>query len=155
MSTQQAHTGMGAVLSKGDGNSPENFIPVLGVKSIQGPGIKRDTHDTTDMNASSVFRAFIGGLVDAGEVTFDCNWLPREATQNQSDGGLMAEFDKGSCASLSHWRIHIPDCPGEPSMFMAFDGIFSGQDNQIPMDDLMSFSGTIKVSGRPELTVET
>lgn len=161
MAVDQAHTGMGAILSMGDGQSPENFIPVLGVKSISGPSITRETHDTTQMRnidritgLPSLWRTFVGGLVDAGEVSFEANWLPRDPSQNQSEGGLMAEFDRGSCDSIRHWRVDIPDCPGEPPAYMAFDGILSGQNIEIPMDDLMGFSGTLKVSGRPNLTVE-
>lgn len=164
MATNQAHTGMGAVLSVGDGQSPENFTAVLGIKSISGPSITRDTHDTTTMEQTRVndsaqtvvdlYRRFVGGLVDAGEVSFEANWLPRDPTQNQEAGGLMAEFDRGSCDSVRNWRIDIPDCPGEPASYMAFAGILSGQNIEIPMDDLMAFSGTIKVSGRPTLVTE-
>lgn len=154
MAIDQAHTGMGAILSVGDGESPENFTAVMGVKSISGPSITRDTHDTTDMAAVSIYRTFVGGLVDAGEVSFEANWLPREPSQNQSDGGLMAEFDRSSCDSIRNMRIAIPDCPGEPEAYMQFSGILSGMNIEIPMDDLMGFSGTVKVSGRPELVVE-
>jgi hypothetical protein len=158
MATNEAHTGYGAILSKGDGQSPETFTPVLGIKSISGPDMTRDSHDRTTMdNATSQhanFRRFVGGLVDAGSVSFEANWLPRDPSQNQSEGGLMAEFDKGSCASVGNWRVDIPDCPGEPAMYMGFAGFLSGQNIEIPMDDLMAFSGSIKVDGRPELVVE-
>lgn len=163
MATNQAHTGMGAVLSVGDGQSPENFTPILGIKSISGPSISRDTHDTTTMEQTRIndalqevpdlYRHFVGGLVDAGEVSFEANWLPRDPTQNQEAGGLMAEFDRNSCDSIRNWQIAIPDCPGEPEAFMEFAGILSGMNVEIPMDDLMGFSGTIKVSGRPGLVV--
>lgn len=155
MADSDAHTGFGALIQKGDGASPENFVTVLGVKSITGPQISRDTHDTTTMSSASNFREFIGGLVDAGEVTFDANFLPRDATQNQEEGGFMAEFDKSSCNSRGNWRILLPECDGEAEGYFGFAGIVTGQQVQFPMDDLMGFSGTIKVSGRPELVIET
>lgn len=148
-------TGFGALIQKGDGASPENFVSILGVKSISGPDISRDTHDTTDMLSPSQFREFIGGLVDAGEVSFDANWLPREATQGQDEGGFMAEFDKDSCESRGNWRIVTPSCPGEDEVSVDFAGVVSGQSFDLPMDDLMAFSGTVKVSGRPVLVIET
>jgi hypothetical protein len=46
------------------------------------------------MQSPNGWREFIGGLVDAGEVTFEANLLPRNETQNQEAGGFMAEFDK-------------------------------------------------------------
>ncbi|MEG1028599.1 MAG: hypothetical protein RSE34_00785, partial [Brevundimonas sp.] len=62
--------------------------------------------------------------------------------------------DKDSCESRGDWRILVPACPGEPEVFLDFQGILTGQNVSIPMDDLMSFEGTIKVSGRPTLTID-
>lgn len=149
------HTGMGSQLLRGDGASPENFVAIMGIKSINGPNMQRDTHDTTDMNQPDNYRRFIGGLVDAGEVSFDANWLPTEATQGQDDGGFMAEFDKSSCDSARNWRITFPECEGESEGYFELNGIVTGMNVQSPMDDIMSFSGTIKVSGRPELVIVT
>jgi hypothetical protein len=159
MSDSDAHTGFGALISKGDGQSPETFVPVLGVKSITGPGIQRDTHDVTTMNdadtADGQYRKFIGGLVDAGEVSFDANFLPRDPTQSQEAGGFLAEFDKLSCNSRGNWRITMPECEGEGESYFQFQGIVTGSAIQMPIDDVMTFTGTIKVSGRPELVIES
>lgn len=155
MADSDARTGFGALLQKGTGaGSPEDFSTILGIKSIDGPSISRDTHDTTVMTSPGGWREFIGGLKDGGEVSFSANWLPRDDTQGQEEGGLMAEFDKDSCESRGNWRILVPACPGEPEVYVEFAGILTGQNVSIPMDDLMSFEGTIKVSGRPTLTIE-
>lgn len=163
MADSDARTGFGALLQKGDGNSPENFIDIMGIKGLSGPSISRETHDTTTMLSPGGWREFIGGLKDGGEVGFQANWLPRDPTQGQlaageegapAGGGLMAEFDKDSCESRSRWRISIPACPGEDEVYLEFDGILTGQNIDIPMDDLMGFEGTIKVSGRPTLVIE-
>ena len=147
-------TGMGVQLQKSNGATPEpEYISVLGIKNVSGPDMSRDTHDVTDMD-SGTFREFIGGLVDAGEVSFEANFLPRDPSQNQSDGGFMAEFDRGSCDSRGRWRILLPECEGEPSAYFEFDGIVTGQAIEMPMDDVMGFNGTIKLSGRPSLFVE-
>ena len=160
MADSDARTGYGALLQKGDGATPENFISILGVKSMSGPSISRDVQDVTSMTSGDGWREFIGGLNDGGEVSFEANWLPRDPTQSQEqdtggDTGFMGEFDKDSCASRGNWRILVPACPGEDEVSLTFAGIVTGQNIEIPMDDVMSFQGTIKVSGRPELVVET
>lgn len=155
MADSNAHIGFGAQIQKGDGASPENFVSILGIKSISGPKISRDSVDVTDMQSASGYREFIGGLTDAGEVTFESNFLPRDATQNQEDGGFMAEFDKSSCDSRGNWRILLPECQGEAEGYFEFAGIVTGQQVDVPMDALMGFSGTIKVSGRPTLVITT
>lgn len=157
MADNEAHTGYGAFIQKGDGQSPENFVSIMGVKSINGPNIQRDTHDTTtqDDSANGMFRTFVGGLVDGGEVSFEANFLPRNETQNQEENGFMAEFDKTSCDSRGNWRILLPACEGDGEAYFGFSGVVTGQQVTIPMDDVMGFNGTIKVSGRPTLTIET
>lgn len=151
MADSDARTGFGALIQKGTGSgSPEDFVTILGIKSISGPSITRDTHDTTVMTSPGGWREFIGGLKDGGEVSFTANWLPRDTTQTD----LQDEFDKDSCESRSNWRIVVPACPGEPEVFLEFAGVLTGQNIEIPMDDLMGFEGTIKVSGRPTLVIE-
>ncbi len=155
MSDSDARTGFGAYLEKQKNNSPSDYVTILGVKSMQGPSISRDTHDVTAMTSPGGWREFIGGLKDGGEVSFDANWLPRDPTQSQEDDGFMAEFDKDSCESRGGWRIRVPACPGEDEVLLTVFGIVTGQNITIPMDDVMSFTGTIKVSGRPTLELVT
>jgi hypothetical protein len=152
MADSDAHIGLGAQLQKGDGNSPENFVSIMGIKSISGPGIKRDAIDVSDMN-SGTFRTFIGGMVDAGSFSFDANWLPRDPTQNQSAGGFMSEFDKSSCDSRGNWRITLPECEGDSEGYIEFAGTVTGMNITIPMDQVMAFSGEIKISGKPTLVI--
>ncbi len=152
MADSDAHIGLGAHLQKGDGNSPENFISILGIKSISGPGIKRDAIDVTDMD-SGTFKEYIGGLVDGGVISFEANFLPRDPTQNQEVGGFMAEFDKTSCDSRGNWRITLPECAGDSEGYFEFAGIVTGQSVTIPMDAVMGFTGDIQVSGRPTLVI--
>lgn len=152
MADSAAHIGAGAHLQKGDGNSPENFISILGIKSITGPGIKRDTIEVTDMD-SGTFKEYIGGLVDGGVISFQANFLPRDATQNQTAGGFMAEFDKTSCDSRGNWRITLPECAGDSEGYFEFAGIVTGQSVTIPLEALMEFTGDIQVSGRPKLII--
>jgi predicted secreted protein len=152
MADSDAHIGLGAHIQKGDGNSPENFISILGIKSISGPGIKRDAIDVTDMD-SGTFREYIGGLVQGGTISFDANFLPRDPTQNQHVHGFMAEFDKTSCDSRGNWRITLPICAGDSEGYFEFAGIVTGQNVTMPMADVMAFTGEITVSGRPRLVI--
>jgi len=59
--------GHGAVLSIG-GTTIGNII------SITGPNQTRDSIDVSTMDSTSKWREFIPGMLDAGEVTFTCNY---------------------------------------------------------------------------------
>jgi len=154
MSNQDAHTGFGALLQRGDGQSPENFITMMGVKSINGPNMTRDTHETSTQAQDSNFKTYIGGMADGGEVSFEANFLPRDDTQGQ-ETGFLSEFDQTSCDSLRNWRIVLPECAGESEGYFEFNGVVTAASPTFPMDDIMGMNGTIKVSGRPTLVLLT
>ena len=63
MADSDARTGFGALLQRqiAAGNPPD-FLTILGIKSISGPSITGDTHDTTVMTSPGGWREFIGGL---------------------------------------------------------------------------------------------
>lgn len=154
MGVHDAHTGFGTLLQRGDGESPESFATVAGIKSIGGPNMTRDTHETTTQAQTSNFKEYIGGLSDGGEISFEAQFLPRDESQGQIDG-IMSEFDRTSCDSLRNWRIVLPECEGEAEGYFAISGILTATAITFPMDDIMGFNGTIKVSGRPELVLLT
>lgn len=154
MADSDAHTGFGALLQRGDGASPENFVTMLGVKSITGPNFTRDTHEVTTQDQDSNFKRYIGGLADGGQISFDAQFLPRDASQGQ-DTGFLSEFDKSSCDSRGRWRITFPECEGDAEGYIEMDAIVTGAAMTLPMEDIMGFAGTLKVSGRPDLVLIT
>lgn len=150
MAVGDPHTGMGAKLQRYNGTT---YVDVLGIKTLGGPSMSRDTHDATDMATTTPYRRFKGGLTDPGEISISGNLLPGSSTQNQDTGGLLAEFDLDSCDSETSWKIVFPQCDGDPTAELTFDGVLNGFNPEVPFDDLMTFSGSIKVSGRPVWTV--
>jgi len=152
MADSDARTGFGAILRMENRDTPGDYIDLMGIKGITPPEMSRDVHDTTTMQSPGGWREFIGGLKDGGEVSFSANFLPRDPTQGQTSG-FMSEFDRDSCESRGNWEILLPACPGEEEVAFRFAGIVTGQSGDIPMDDVMTFEGTIKVSGRPQLVL--
>lgn len=150
MAESDAHIGLGAQLQKGDGNSPQNFLPIMGIKTITFSGFKRDAIDVSDMNSGN-WKKMVGGMVDGGTVSFDGNFLPKEGTQ----AGFMEEFDKSSCDSESDWRIVLPECAGESEGYFEFSGPATGAGFTIPMDAVMTMSGEVTISGKPTLVILT
>ena len=126
-----ATIGLGTTLAYGDGGSPEVFTTVAEVVSISGPGMSRELPDATHLGSPNGYREFIGGLRDGGEVTLELNWLPGNATHDQDNAGR-------------NWRITLPTTPAAT---VTFTGVVSAFEPDIPVDDKMSLSVTIKVSG--------
>lgn len=107
--------------------------------SISGVEVSADTIDTTTLDTSDNYRTYISGLVDGGEVSAE-GYLNDVGTDEATIYGLVGgeakaceiEFPKGA-----KW---------------AFNGIVTGFSTGADLEDLVTFSITIKVTGKPTFT---
>jgi hypothetical protein len=107
-------------------------ITTLGGPNMTASTIDMTTHDSTWMEVAS-------GMKDAGEVTFDCNWMSTTTQKAVRDalggapGAYMIEFPGGTTVGFS-------------AIVTAF-GMSAGGVN-----DKLSNSVTLKISGEPTWT---
>jgi energy-coupling factor transporter transmembrane protein EcfT len=83
-----AYSSFGTLLKIGDGGGTEVFTTIAEVKDISGPKIAMDTTEVTNMSSPTAFKEKVASLLDAGDVTFDVNFMPENATQGYSSGLL-------------------------------------------------------------------
>lgn len=133
-------SGYGTKFQRGDGGVPEVFTTIGEATSISGPEMERDTIDVTSHDSPNRFREWVGGLVDAGEVSFEVNYDP--AIHNV----LKADFQD---PLPRNYRIVLPTPPGGQWAFKAF---ITNMGPEFPHDDKMSAEFTFKVSGDPVFT---
>ncbi|MDQ0349737.1 hypothetical protein J2S76_004188 [Ancylobacter vacuolatus] len=101
--------------------------------SLTPPSFAVDAIDVTHMQSPSGTREFIPGLVDPGECSIEMNFMPGSA---------------GEAIILSVLRMKVkaratfPD--GES---VTFDAIITGYSPAVPMDEKMTATLTVKVSG--------
>lgn len=138
-----AQSGYGTLLQMGDGADPEAFTTIAEVKDIGGPEYETGTHDVTNQSSPGAVREFIAGLIDAGEVTFDVNWQPDNATHDAATGLLSVQLARKAVNFRLVWTQFDPD---ERCNFAALVTGFSGTS---PADDPMNASVTLKVTGLP------
>lgn len=149
MAATKAKIGYGALLKRGDGGSPEVFTTLLEVTKVGGPKYSRDAIDATHSESLDGHREFIAGLVNAGEISFEGNYVPRDSTQNQTTG-ILTEFANGD---LRNWTLTLPPVASQPAAVWAISGILTAFEPDVPVDGKMVYTGTIKISGKPVLTV--
>ena len=135
----QAVNAFGTTISK-DGNE------IAEVTNIGGPKLARDTLEVTHHKSTGMWREFIKGLKDGGEVSLDLNFLPFHATHNASTTGLLADFSDDT--TIAAWVLTFPDSGGTT---WSFNGIVTGFEPSQPFDDKLTASVTIKVTGQPTL----
>lgn len=126
--------------------SPDTWTTVAEVGNITPPAFARDAQDATHTESTEGWREFIPGLKDAGEMSCELNLVPDSATMDL----ILGTFDSDE---LQQVRILFadgtqtgpsPTC----SRFTCF-GIITGFPLEAPMEDKMSATVTVKISGKP------
>lgn len=132
--------GFGTKLKRGDGATPELFTAIAEITNIGGPGLARDTYETTTHGSPGGWRQFIGGLKDGGEVSADVNYHPSE------HDALVADFDDTGART---YQVVFPD---PESTTWTFQAILTGFEPSAPHDDKLTASLAWKVSGKPTIS---
>lgn len=107
------------------------------ITSIGVPGMEVDDIDVTTMLSTNGWKEFVAGLKDAGEITLQ---LLYHKTLTNTIEGRLGEANET-------WTITFPD-----SATFACSGYVKSLGIESPMEDKISQSCTIKLSGEPTFT---
>lgn len=146
MAATTALIGYGVHFSRGDSASPEVFTNIAEVIDVSPPSMTKDQVEATHTDSPDGFREFINGLKDGGECSITMNFLPNNATQNNTSGGLLNDFISGT--TTINYRISFP---GSPTTTWTFKASVIGYEVSTPMDDRMTAVVTFKVAGAPTI----
>lgn len=121
-----------------------NSQPIAEVTNITGPSLTIDQIDCTHYTSIDQFKEWIAGFGDAGEIGFDCNFIPGDTL------GQIAFIDDAYAKTVRDVAITL----GDPIIgTWTFDGLVTKLDFTQPMDNKVSFAATIKISGVPMIAV--
>jgi len=143
-----ATAAIGTLLQREDGAG--SFQTVAEVLSISGPTLSASQIDVTNHSTTGNYSETIAGLLDGGEVTFDINYLPGDAShKNAVSGagfnGLLYDYSNRVNGS---WKLVFTD---SFSTEWTFNGPVTGFEVSAPTDAQLTASVTIKVNGAPTL----
>lgn len=119
-------------------------VNVAGLTSIGGLELSADTIDVTTLDSDGGYREFIAGFKDAGEVSVE-GYLDTTTGNGQKE--IYDLFESGATQSF------VIKFPAETKTSWNFEGIVTGFSTGADLEDPLSFSATIKVSGKPTLTI--
>ena len=136
------------LLSDADDVSP-HFIEIAELTSIGGPEPTSDEIDYTSHSSPKGWRQFIQGLKDGGSVSLEGNMVVDEDNLLDSDEGqtiLEEAFRDGDIREMVvAWPIKGRD---NDYLIVEFEGfVQEPRQASAPVDDLIDFSATIKISG--------
>lgn len=115
---------------------------VGGLTSIGGLELTSDTIDVTTLDSEGGYREFINGFKDAGEVAVEGFFY------GGTDVGQKAMYTLFESGASEEFKIEFPV---ETGASWEFDGLVTGFSTSVDLEDPLSFSATIKVSGKPTL----
>ncbi len=116
---------------------------------ISGPNESADAIEVTSHDSDDGYREFVAGLRNGGDISIEGNFI-----SGDSDGQIAMHTDFQAGTSRS-FKIKLPGWVSSSHEYPEIDGtgIVTAFSLNAPMDDKVSFSATIKVSGKPTLTV--
>lgn len=114
------------------------------ITNIAPPNLSADSIDVSAMDSANGYREFIQGMRDGGEVGVEMKFYPGD-TNGQA--GLIDDFNNGT---LQAFVITFPTAMGAT---WTFNAIVTGFEGDIPFDDAIGASATLKISGKPALGV--
>jgi hypothetical protein len=137
MAATEAGIGFGVLFKVGDGAATEVFTTLdVEVTNIQPPGYSREAVDATHTQSPDNFREYIAGLMDAGEVQIEMNFVP-------------AATDPVVTVLLAGKQNYQLLFPGVATW--TFAAICTNYQPSAPIEGKMTASATFKVSGKPTL----
>lgn len=141
MAASEAQLGYGAIFAIGDGATPtEGFDALAEVIDITPPSDNWDIFEKTHMSSPNRTKEFGVGLNDPGECSLTVNFLPGEA----DDDAIQA---LRGLTTPTNFRITFPAIAGNPAVTWTFAGYLSGYEPQVPINDRMTATVRIKVTG--------
>lgn len=140
-----AEFAQGTKLKVGDGGGPEVFTTLAEVLDISGPSLSMETVGATSHDSPSGYTEVIAGLKSGGEVTFDIQYIPSNATHKKAAGGILQDFED---RALRNFELVFPDTASTTWSFAAF---VTGFEPSSPVEDKITASLTLTISGAPSL----
>lgn len=130
-------TGIGTQFKRGDGATPtEAFTKLAEVYNITGPGMTRETVETTTYDSTDGYREKIGGLRDGGTLTFTMNF--KRSTYLIIKGDFEEDAAK-------NYQVVFPDTD---ETTLSFSGLVTELPTSIPEGDRITVDVTIEISGK-------
>lgn len=141
MAESEANIGFSAQFLVGNGGSPTETFADFGaeITSITPPAYTREAIDATHMASPDEYKEYIAGLMDAGEVSMDLNYIPDAAD------AFVAAIEAGK----RNYQIILP---GADEVTFTFAAICTAYQPTAPVDGKMTATATFKVSGKPTLS---
>lgn len=101
---------------------------------------------------TTYYKEYLGGMVDPGAITFDVTWDPiGVVAHGQTAGtGLLSDLETSQCTQAA-WQWQLDGCGGTATL--TFDGYLNAYEITAALEDVVTASLGVKISGKPTLAI--
>lgn len=134
----------GTLLKIGDGGGTEVFTTIAEVLDISGPSLALNTEETTSHSSPGGWKESVATILEAGEVSFEVNFMPEHATHNASTGLIRDMVNR----TKRNFRVVFPNTAQTTWTFPAF---VTGFEPDAPVQGKLGAKVTLEIAGQPTL----
>lgn len=113
------------------------WIQTAKIKELSPPEESRATSEDAYLDAADIYKEFVSGMIDAGELSLTLKW-------NAADVGQVALDTAFEGDGEMMGRITFPD--GDT---FTYDGVMSGRGMAIPKEETITRNYKMKITGKP------
>ena len=133
-------TGWGTDFKLHNGADPGALVALEGVFEISAPSEEADDVEITHFKSPARRREYIRGLIETGEIEVQMNYVPGSATDTLCRAALAAGDNRA-------FELVLPDEAGDPAWEITGTAYAKSYERAIPLEDKLSATLTLKVTG--------
>lgn len=137
--------GKGAVLQMSD-STLTAFTTVTEIRSVPFPQLQGDRIDVTTHGSPGFTRQYISGLDDIPAATFAINWLPADASQDETTGLLAVQRSKATRV----FKVTLPTAVS-PTKVFTFSAQILQFNPTVPIDNAMQAEIQLQPTAAPTI----
>ena len=136
----------GTLLQIGASGGGGPYTTIAEVVDISGPSISQSVFDAPSQEVT--WQKRVAGIVSAGEVGFGLNFIPKDATHDDSTGLLSL---LGSI-TVTGFKLVFNDAGGGTASYWEMNAFLTGFEHDLPVDGIAAANVTLTLNGEPTFT---
>jgi hypothetical protein len=140
----QAFWAYGSIIQLGDAATPEVFTAIAEITELDFLDMNRDKIVVTNHSSPDGYHEKLPGMRDAGKIAVKANWLPNNATQDETTG-ILSKFNDNV---LHNMKI----IAAGSIVTAAFAGYISDFKAALPLEKQGELEFSVEISGKPTIT---
>lgn len=139
----------GTLLQMGALGGGGPYTTVAELVDSGGPSFEQATHDAPSQDISWMKK--VAGIISAGEITFDVNFIPKNPTHDATTGLLSLL----GLQQVTGWKLLYNDAGAGTASYWELDAYLTGFTQDTPVDGILGGSVTLTINAQPVFTKGT